>query len=233
MLHLRLADEQNVELDESISRNERAPLHILCLGAHADDIEIGAAGTLLEFLRERRGSLVTWVIASASYERSQEARESAAALLDGLAIVDVRFLGQRDGYLDSSGIALKEALEEVRRLLPREPDLVLTHYRQDRHQDHRAVSDMTWNLWRDHLILEYEIPKWDGDLGTPNVFVPLEAVTVERKLTHLASQFASQQAKDWYDDETLRGLMRLRGMESRAPSRFAEAFYGRKLGLIV
>lgn len=225
MRGLRLAGEA------ALGQGQSDALHALCLGAHADDIEIGAAGTLLSLLAGRQGSVVTWVVASASDVRGKEARDSADALLGGLASVDIRVLSLRDGYLDRSGHAVKEALEDVRASLISEPDVVLTHYRHDRHQDHRAISDITWNLWRDNLVLEYEIPKWDGDMGSPNVFVPLAPDIVERKLTHLQAHFASQRSKDWYDEEALRGLLRLRGMECRAPSRYAEAFYGRKLNL--
>lgn len=206
------------------------PLSVMCLGAHADDIEIGAAGTLLTLLRNRPGSTVSWVVATAPGERVAEAEASAQALLDGLAQADVRVLGLVESYLDRSPEA-KQAIASLQRELP-EPQLVLTHHRDDRHQDHRAISDITWQHWRDHLILEYEIPKWDGDLGRPNLYVPLEEAAVERKLRHLAEHFASQRGKDWYDDGTFRGLMRLRGMECRSPSRYAEAFHARKLQLL-
>lgn len=234
MLPLRLAvpsvaDGPSAALLEGAPR----PLSILCLGAHPDDIEIGAAGTLLTLASQRPGSKVEWVVATSPGCRSQEARASATALLAGLAEVEVRLLGLRESYLDSSGPVVKEALEAVRDALPAEPDLVLTHHRDDRHQDHRALSDLSWNLWRDSLILEYEVPKWDGDLSRPNVYVPLSDAVVERKLTHLRTHFASQRGKDWFDDETFRGLMRLRGMECRSPSRYAEAFHGRKLVLAV
>lgn len=206
------------------------PLHVLCLGAHSDDIEIGAAGTLLTLVTARPGTSVTWVVASAPGEREAEARRSAEALLGDVSRLDVRVLGLRDGYLDRSGADVKEALAAVRDGSP-DPDLVLTHHRDDRHQDHRAVSDLTWQLWRDHLVLEYEVPKWDGDLGRPNLYVPLSPEVVERKLRHLEEHFASQRGKDWYDAVTFRGLMRLRGMECRALSRFAEAFHARKVVL--
>jgi len=206
------------------------PLHVLCLGAHSDDIEIGVAGTLITLLEARPGSSVTWVVAAASGERDAEARNSAEALLRGVAAVDVRVLGLRDGYLDRVGADVKDALAAVRDDSPA-PDVVFTHHREDRHQDHRAISDLTWQLWRDHLVLEYEVPKWDGDLGRPNLYVPLPGEVAARKLAHLEDHFASQRGKDWYDADTFRGLMRLRGMECRAPSRFAEAFHARKLVL--
>lgn len=228
VLHERLGDDRDANPDHL---GNRAPLHILCLGAHSDDIEIGAAGTLLSLLTERANCQVTWVVASSPARRAEEARASAEELLGGLAHLDIHLLDLRDGYLNSSGPDLKEDLEGVRSSLRSEPDVVFTHHRDDRHQDHRAISDLTWNLWRDHLILEYEVPKWDGDLAQPNVFVPLGADIVERKLNHLATHFASQCGKDWFDEETFRGLLRLRGVECRSPSRYAEAFHGRKLML--
>lgn len=234
MLPLRLAvPSMTADQGAALLEGARRPLSILCLGAHADDIEIGAAGTLLTLASERPGSKVEWVVATSPGSRSQEARASAAALLAGLAEVEVRLLGLRESYLDSSGPVVKEALAAVRDALPAEPDLVLTHHRDDRHQDHRVLGDLTWDLWRDNLILEYEVPKWDGDLSRPNVYVPLSEAVVARKLAHLRAHFASQRGKDWFDDETFRGLMRLRGMECRSPSRYAEAFHGRKIVLAV
>lgn len=214
-----------------LGRRDLAPLHILCLGAHADDVEIGAAGALLTLLTARPSSRVTWVVATADGKRAREAEHSAAALLESIANVEMRLLGLRESYLDRSSPVAKEAFEEFRSGLDAEPDLVLTHFRGDKHQDHRFISDITWNLWRDQVILEYEVPKWDGDLGQPNLYVPLDPEVTERKLSHLAQHFASQRGKDWYDDGVFRGLMRLRGMECRAPSGYAEAFYARKIVL--
>lgn len=203
------------------------PLAILCLGAHADDIEIGAAGALLTILGERPGSEVTWVIATAPGTRKAEAVSSAEELLDGVARLGVRVFDLKESYLDRSDEA-KATLAAVREELP-SPDVIFTHHHDDRHQDHRAIAYLTWQLWRDHLILEYEIPKWDGDLGRPNAYVPLTESTANRKVRHLARHFASQRGKDWYDAQTFLGLMRLRGMECRAPSHYAEAFHARKL----
>lgn len=208
-----------------------SPLHVLCLGAHSDDVEIGAGATILDLLANRPGSSVTWVVAGAQGDRDAEARASAEALCRDAAEVTIHSLGLRDGYLHSLGPDLKEALEAIRSRQRQEPEIIFTHYRHDRHQDHRAMSDLTWNLWRDHLILEYEIPKWDGDLSQPNVFVPVSEAVVEQKLSHLATHFVSQRSKDWFDAETFRGLMRLRGMECRSPSRYAEAFHARKVVL--
>lgn len=231
MLSLRLDTHPPAAGSDEAPGSAAGPLNILCLGAHADDIEIGAAGTLMTLVAQRPGCRVDWVVATAADFRAEEAGRSAAALLAGLAEVDVHLLGLRESYLDNSGPAVKEALESVRAALPAQPDLVLTHHRDDRHQDHRAISDLTWSLWRDHLILEYEVPKWDGDLSRPNAYVPLADAVVKRKLAHLDTHFASQRSKDWFDAETFGGLMRLRGLECRSPSRYAEAFHARKLVL--
>jgi LmbE family N-acetylglucosaminyl deacetylase len=205
----------------------RALARILCLGAHSDDIEIGCGGTLLRLLADHPGTAVHWLVFSASEERAAEARASAAWFLEGAAERTVEIRDFRDGFFPYNGGALKEAFEGLKQTFS--PDLILTHYRDDRHQDHRAVSDLTWNTFRDHLILEYEIPKWDGDFGSPNLFVPLDEATVKRKIEALLACFPSQRSKHWFDEETFRAVLRLRGMESG--SRYAEAFYCRKLVL--
>lgn len=207
------------------------PLHLLCLGAHADDIEIGAAGTILGLLDRHPGSRVTWVVGAADAHRAKEAHASAVELAQRAAAVDVQLLGLRDGFFPYQGAAAKEAFERLRGSMTSEPDVIFTHALHDRHQDHRTVAELTWNLWRDHLVLAYEIPKYEGDLVPPNAYVPLDAETAERKLDHLRRHFGSQQGRDWYDDDTFRALMRLRGVECRAPSRFAEAFHLRKVVL--
>ena len=204
------------------------PLRILCLGAHSDDIEIGCGGLILQLLRQRRSVDVDWIVFSARGRRKQEARRSAGLFLQGSRRQQVIIKEFRDGFFPYDA-SIKDAFEELKD--GDTPDLVLTHYRHDRHQDHRVVSDLTWNTFRDHLVLEYEIPKYDGDLGSPNLFVPLDRRTCERKAKCLHDVFGSQREKDWFDIETFRGLMRLRGMECRAPEGYAEAFYARKLVL--
>ena len=206
----------------------RGPLRILCLGAHSDDIEIGCGGLILQVLRESRSVDVDWVVFSAHGRREQEARRSAGLFLRGARRQRVILKQFRDGFFPYDA-SIKEAFEELKD--GDAPDLVLTHYRHDRHQDHRVVSDLTWNTFRDHLVLEYEIPKYDGDLASPNFFVPLDRRTCERKAKCLHDVFGSQREKDWFEIETFRGLMRLRGMECRAPEGYAEAFYARKLVL--
>jgi LmbE family N-acetylglucosaminyl deacetylase len=205
---------------------ERRPLRVLALGAHADDIEIGCGGTMLMLFRQAEVE-VTWVVFAAAGPREGEARESFEAFAADARSSTVQCHAFRDGYFPYVGGEVKDVFESLKGSV--EPDVIFTHARHDRHQDHRAVSDLTWNTWRDHLVLEYEIPKFDGDLGRPNVFVPLSADVVERKLALLEHHFPTQAGKHWFDRETFVGLMRLRGMEAAAPSRFAEAFTSRKV----
>jgi LmbE family N-acetylglucosaminyl deacetylase len=193
-------------------------LRVLAIGAHADDIEIGCGGTLLS-LAERGEQ--HWVVLSAGPERAEEAQASAAAFG---AEVDVQ--GFRDAFFRYGG-EVKEFFEELKGRF--EPDLILTHHDADRHQDHRLVAELTWNTFRDHLILEYEVPKYDGDVGAPNVFVPLEEEQARRKVELLLESFPSQAEKRWFTEDLFMALMRLRGMECNSPSGFAEAFYARKL----
>jgi LmbE family N-acetylglucosaminyl deacetylase len=202
-------------------------LSVLCLGAHSDDIEIGAGATLLSLLERGIQLEVHWCVLS---ERAIEARKSAADFLVNTTGSQVEVKSFPDGFFPEYGEALKEWFESLKQRI--EPDLILTHRRDDAHQDHRLVSRLTWNTFRDHCILEYEIPKWDGDIGQPNVYVPVSAAALQRKIDLLMLHFGSQRSKQWFDEETFRGLARLRGMECRAPERYAEAFFGRKLSLI-
>jgi LmbE family N-acetylglucosaminyl deacetylase len=202
------------------------PARVLALGAHADDIEIGCGGTLLRLAAERPLLEVTWVVFSASPERAAEARASAASFLAGFARHEVLVLDYRDGFLPYSGAMVKDRFEELKRAVS--PDLIFTHCRDDRHQDHRLVSDLTWNTWRNHLVLEYEIPKYDGDFGSPNLFAPLSTATLERKVELILQHFASQAGKPWFTADLFRAVARIRGMESVAPDRLAEGFYCRK-----
>lgn len=210
----------------SLRRKDDGPLIVLCLGAHADDIEIGCGGTLLllkSFLPQLR---FQWVVFSASGVRGQEAAKAAELFTAGCDNVVV-LKEYRDGFLPYNGAEVKDFFEEMKRQMS--PDLIFTHWQGDAHQDHRLISELTWNTFRNHLILEYEIPKYDGDMGRPNFFVPLEAPVYERKLDLLFEAFESQRAKRWFDRETFLGLMRIRGMESNSPSRYAEAFYARRI----
>jgi len=202
------------------------PLNVLCLGAHPDDIEIGCGGTLLA-LAETRSLTVTWIVFSGSPARAAEARASAARLLGASARVDARVEGFRDGYFPAESAAIKDAFEKLKS--GPAPDLVFTHTIEDRHQDHRLLAELTWNTFRDHLVLEYEIPKYDGDLGRPSVYVPLSPAICERKVQHLLEAFPSQREKRWFRRETFLALLHLRGVEAGASEGAAEAFYGRKL----
>jgi LmbE family N-acetylglucosaminyl deacetylase len=206
----------------------RTPFTLLCLGAHADDIEIGCGGTVLRLLEEHARVTVHWVVLTGDQRRAREARRSATRFLRRASKHTLRVEGFRDGFLPYEGAAVKAAFE---RLKPLNPDLILTHFRHDAHQDHRTVCDLTWNTWRDHTILEYEIPKYDGDLAHPNVFVPLSDRVRRQKVRLLMSVFPSQSGKRWYSPATFDGLMRVRGIECAAAEGYAEAFHGRKLVL--
>ncbi len=203
----------------------RAPLTVLCLGAHADDIEIGCGGTILTLLEQRPSVVVHWVVMSGAGGRAGEARRSARRVLRGARRSEVRVESFRDGFLPYEGTAVKEVFEQLKSI---EPDLIFTHFRHDLHQDHRLVCELTWNTFRDHTVLEYEIPKYDGDLAHPNVYVPLSTRIRRRKIRLLMSAFPSQARKRWYSPETFDGLMRIRGIECAAPDGYAEAFHGRK-----
>lgn len=201
-------------------------VRILCLGAHSDDIEIGCGGTLLTLLERYDHAAVRWIVFSSSEERAHEARGSADAFLQRAKERQVVVKGYRDGFFPFLGAQIKDDFEDLKREF--DPDLVFTHYRDDRHQDHRLISDLTWNTFRNHLVLEYEIPKYDGDLGQPNVFCPLLESVCSRKLKIILDSFQSQQSKQWFDEQTFMALLRVRGMEANSPTRFAEAFYCRK-----
>lgn len=203
------------------------PLSVLCIGAHGDDIEIGCGGTILQLLARGNRVAVHWVVLSAHGSREAEARRSAGRVLRRSAASHVRVEHFRDGFLPYEGAAVKEVFEGLKAELS--PDLVFTHCRHDLHQDHRLVAELTWNTFRDHCILEYEIPKYDADLGHPNVFVPLSGAIRRAKLRLLMTSFPSQRRRRWYTEATFDALMRLRGVECAAPSGYAEAFYGRKV----
>jgi len=204
-----------------------APARILAIGAHPDDIEIGCGGTILRLVAQRRALEVLWVVFAATPERAAEARASAGAFLDGIPAARVIVRDYRDGFLPYLGAALKDEFEALKREFS--PDLVFTHYREDRHQDHRLVSDLTWNTWRDHFILEYEIPKYDGDFGSPNFFSPLPRATLARKVALILEHFRSQSERQWFTRELFEAVARVRGMECAAADQVAEAFYARKV----
>jgi len=202
------------------------PLNVLCLGAHSDDIEIGCGGTLLQLKRTYDNLVLHWVVFSAVGIRAKEAAKGAELLGAGCK-KQVILKEFRDGFLPYNGASVKEIFEDLKAQLV--PDLIFTHWQGDAHQDHRLVSELTWNTFRNHLILEYEIPKYDGDVGRPNIFVPLDSPLPEQKVNYLLEAFESQRAKPWFDANLFLGLMRVRGMESNSVSGYAEAFHSRKI----
>jgi LmbE family N-acetylglucosaminyl deacetylase len=205
----------------------RSVKNILCLGAHSDDIEIGCGGTLLKLTRDHDGLNIWWIVFSAEGSRSREARSSAKAFLAGAARRKTVIKQFRGSFFPFQAGRIKEYFEEIKAAF--RPDLVFTHYRDDRHQDHRILSDLAWNTFRNHLILEYEIPKYDGDLGIPNLFVRLDEALCRKKVEYLCRFFQTQTNKHWFDEDTFLSLMRLRGMECASQTRYAEAFHCRKL----
>lgn len=200
---------------------------VLCLGAHCDDIEIGCSGTLLELQQRQPGLRFVWVVFSGDEIREPETRSAASRLLGAGARCEVTVHRFRNSYFPWSAPEIKDCFERLRAQCS--PDLIFTHVLQDRHQDHRLVAELTWNCFRNHSILEYEIAKYEGDLGQPNVYVPLSLAVMERKLDVLLNCFPSQRSRSWFDADLFQGQMRLRGVECNAPSRYAEAFHGRKL----
>lgn len=206
------------------------PLRVLCLGAHADDIEIGCGGAVLHLLKSRPGTEVDWVVFTSGSTREREARRGAEGILENAGAARVTVFDFADGFLPYHGEAVKREFEKLK--ADCNPDLIFTHYEKDRHQDHRLVNELTWNTFRNHLVLEYEIPKYDGDLGNPSVFMPIEKVTLERKIEVLLDCYQTQRDKHWFDAETFRSLCRVRGMECRSSSGYAEAFFCRKIVIL-
>jgi LmbE family N-acetylglucosaminyl deacetylase len=206
----------------------RPELRILCLGSHSDDLEIGCGGTILRLLEEQKNAVVCWVVFSSDQARAHEARQSANSFLEKAESKEIIIKEFRDGFFPYTGGEIKECFEGLKQFAP---DLIFTQYRHDLHQDHRLICELTWNTFRNHMILEYEVPKYDGDLGTPNFFVELDSGIVQRKAQYLLESFKSQGGKHWFTEDTFRSLLRLRGIECRASSGYAEAFYARKVVL--
>jgi LmbE family N-acetylglucosaminyl deacetylase len=204
-----------------------ADAKVLCFGAHCDDIEIGCGGTLIELHRRHPQLRFIWMVFSGVGERERETRAAAAMLMGSGANVTVEVRDFRGSYFPHCAAAIKDAFEEMRSRVT--PDLILTHYLADRHQDHRVLAELTWNTFRSHTILEYEIPKYEGDLAHPGVFCPLAQETVDRKVATLLDCFPSQRGQQWFDADLFRGHLRLRGVECNSPTRYAEAFHARKL----
>ena len=205
--------------------------NVLCIGAHADDIEIGCGGTLLKLKESNPLLKVSWIVFASDETRRREAIESANQFLDSISETDIRVMEFPDRYFPSAWSEIKDCFSRLSSSLTgeRAPDLILTHRLEDRHQDHRVLAELTWNAFRDHVILEYEIPKYEGDLGQPNVFVSLTPEVVKRKTDVIMNCFPSQRDRQWFDEETFRSLMRIRGLESNSPTKYAEGFYSRKL----
>ena len=210
-----------------IKLNHHQYIKILCLGAHCDDIEIGCGGTLLSLLGNFKSAEVHWVVFSSDYRRGIEARSSASIFLKDAGMKKVKIKKFRNGFFPYIGGEIKEYFEKLKDGFS--PDLIFTHYRHDLHQDHRKVSELTYNTFRNHLILEYEIPKYDGDLGIPNLFVPMEYSVCKFKIKSILEKYKTQGDKRWFTEDLLLSILRIRGMECVSPSNYAEAFYCRKL----
>jgi len=213
----------------SFVHKQGEPLKALFLGAHSDDIELGCGGTILSLLEQGQELEVWWVVFAASPARRLEAERSAEMFLRGTIKKEIVVKDFKESFFPYIGSEIKACFEELKRTIS--PDIVFTHFRDDLHQDHRLISELTWNTFRDHLILEYEIIKYDGGLGSPNLFVHLSEEVCAKKMKYLLENFQSQRSHQWFTEETFRAILRLRGVESNAPSKFAEAFYARKLVL--
>lgn len=213
-----------------LMEKRRSPgYQVLCLGAHSDDIEIGCGGALIRLIKEYPRLSVYWIVFGSSGKRTIEAVDSANSLLSSIQDKKIQVKEFRDGYFPYIGAEIKDFFEELKKQIS--PDIIFTHYRQDLHQDHRLISELTWNTFRDHLILEYEIPKYDGDLGAPNFFVQLEKEVADKKVNHIMSHFLTQHQRHWFSSDTFYSILRLRGIESGSSLDFAEAFYCRKFVL--
>jgi LmbE family N-acetylglucosaminyl deacetylase len=212
-----------------ISCNLNRVKRVLCLGAHSDDIEIGCGGTVLRMIEQSKSIEFYWIVLSSNPRRAKEAESSANAFLGRARKKTVVVKSFRDGFLAYLGPPVKECFEELKKVFT--PDVIFTHSRHDLHQDHRLVCELTWNTFRDHFILEYEVPKYDADLRSPNFFVPLSDAQARRKVNSLMRYFTTQQNKRWFREELFYGLMRLRATEAASPARYSEAFYCRKVVL--
>ena len=199
---------------------------VLCLGAHSDDIEIGCGGTVLRMIEQSKSIEFYWLVLSSNSPRAREAERSAKAFLRGARRKTVVVKSFRDGFLPYIGAPVKEVFEEIKKIFV--PDVIFTHFRHDLHQDHRMACELTWNTFRNHFILEYEIPKYDADLRSPNFFVPLSDTQARKKVNGLMRYFGTQRNKQWFSEDLFYSLMRLRSIEVAAPTKHAEAFYCRK-----
>jgi LmbE family N-acetylglucosaminyl deacetylase len=214
-------------LSLAIPPDARESFNLLCLGAHSDDIEIGCGGTIQRFAAEVPDLVVRWIVFSGDERRGAEARNSATAFLEHVSKKRIEVLGFRDGYFPSQSADIKDYFESVKRDF--DPSLILTHWQDDAHQDHRLIAELTFNTFRNHFVLEYEIPKYDGDIGNPNFFVPLTRAQLQQKIDMISHHFVSQRGRSWFEDETFSAMARLRGIGCNASEGVAEAFYVRKI----
>jgi LmbE family N-acetylglucosaminyl deacetylase len=225
---LETVEQENsrIMIKFNLDINKEKGLQVLCLGSHADDIEIGCGGSIIRLIRQYPNCRINWVVFSAIGIRKAEAERGAELFAGKQHLDQVHFHEFRDGFMPYVGSNVKDAFEELKRSVS--PDIIFTHHRNDAHQDHRLIAELTWNTFRNHLILEYEIPKYDGDMGQPNVLFPLEEIEYQNKVRFIMEAFPSQYAKKWLEESTFLSLMRLRGMECNALSGYAEAFHCRK-----
>ena len=205
------------------------PLRVLYLGAHSDDIEIGCGGSIIKMIKQLHHVDVHWTVFSSDDIRAEEARRSTSILLKDVKLKTVDILNFKESYFPYLGASIKDYFEKLKQRIS--PDVIFTHYRNDAHQDHRVICELTWNTFRSNLILEYEIPKYDGDIGSPNTYMYIDKEDVERKLGHILETFKSQQEREWFNEETLRSILRIRGVECNSPTNYAEGFYCRKIVL--
>jgi LmbE family N-acetylglucosaminyl deacetylase len=226
MVTVKRNQARNIMLKFNFFDENKDPA-VLCLGAHSDDIEIGCGGTILTLLKKVPKARFYWVVFSGDEKRTKEAYQSADVFLKDVKekVIEVRDF--RESYFPFVGATIKDHFEKLKKKFS--PDLVFTHYANDAHQDHRLICNLTWNTFRDHFILEYEIPKYDGDLGIPNLYVHLDESIVQRKIDCICSCFQTQKEKPWFTEENFKSIMRIRGTESNSPSRYAEAFHCRKI----
>lgn len=213
-------------LQLKLGQGKEKPIEFLFIGAHCDDIEIGCGGVVLRLIKEYPQAMFRWVVFSSTEQRAAEARQSFSMFSENLDNKSLIVNDFRNGYFPYIGAEIKDYFEELKQTA--KPDMIFTHHGQDYHQDHRVLSELTWNTFRNHFILEYEIPKYDGGLSSPNVFFPLTISESQRKLEILLECFSTEHSKSWFTRETFQGLMRLRGVECNAPSGYAEGFYCRK-----
>jgi LmbE family N-acetylglucosaminyl deacetylase len=216
-------------LNVKFNRKKDRQCKVLLLGAHCDDIEIGCGGTILKLPKQWKNVSVKWVVFSSDSDRKREAIASAKSFLKSVKKKDISVEDFRNGFFPYQGKEIKEYFEQMK--LEYSPDLIFTHFRSDLHQDHRLINELTWNTYRDNLILEYEIPKYDGDIGSPNFFVQIERNTCNEKIRKIVKYFKSQSNKQWFTEDTFWSIMRLRGIEANSASRYAEAFHCRKICL--